>query len=136
MKTENMEKAYQKIANTLNSMIPEEWSRVLLYAEIREGYAHIFFYYYPIQSKQPVYSLKIEENFTIDIQSYNELENLLYDYCEELWNEFGVQQQEQWTSLTFILKNNGKMNIHYQYDDLSQIDPTSKRKQWEEKYLQ
>lgn len=135
MNTENMENIYQNIANVLNDMLPEEWSRILLYAEIREGYAHIFFYYYPINSKKPIYSLKIEEKFNLDIQRYSELENQLYDYCEELWHEFGGQQQEKWTSLTFILDNNGKMKVHYQYNDLSEIDPTSKRKQWEEKYL-
>ncbi|GAF20179.1 hypothetical protein JCM19046_4885 [Bacillus sp. JCM 19046] len=47
MDTKAMETIYQKIANTLTTIIPEEWERVYVYAEMWEGYKRVFFYYYP-----------------------------------------------------------------------------------------
>ncbi|MEK5340606.1 immunity protein YezG family protein [Weizmannia sp. FSL W8-1119] len=63
---------------------------ILKYIERLDAKSRTEFFTYGL-----VYSLKIEENFKIDKHAYNELENLLYDYCEELWNEFAVQEQEQ-----------------------------------------
>ncbi|WP_416876573.1 immunity protein YezG family protein, partial [Kitasatospora sp. SC0581] len=71
----------------------------------------------------------------IDPSRYNELKYKLYDLCEKLWVEFKKQGQEQWTSLTYILENTGKMNIHFTYNDLSQLDPIKKQDKWEDEYL-
>ncbi|WP_084256207.1 immunity protein YezG family protein [Anoxybacteroides amylolyticum] len=45
-------------------MIPEKWKKILLYAEFREGYKKIFFYYYPMDREEPVYSLDIPDLYT------------------------------------------------------------------------
>ncbi|RID89379.1 DUF600 family protein [Peribacillus asahii] len=37
---------YQKIAQTVNEMILEEWSKVLVYGEINKHIRTSFFYYY------------------------------------------------------------------------------------------
>lgn len=47
----------------------------------------------------------------------------LLDNFAELWNEFKNNGQEQWTNLTFILENNGKFKIDYDYTDLSDASP-------------
>lgn len=136
METSNMETIYQQIAYILNDMIPEDWEKVLLYAEMREGYGQVFFYFYPLGSNTPVYSLDIEDQYDVDSQNYRSLKNQLFDCCEQLWSEFQQQGQEQWTCFTYILKHTGEMKIQYSYDDdLSQLDPTTKRERWEEKYL-
>ncbi len=36
METQLMEQIYQQIANILVNMVPEEWSKIFLYAESRE----------------------------------------------------------------------------------------------------
>ncbi|NCG68477.1 DUF600 family protein [Bacillus coagulans] len=136
MNSKQMELIYQQLANVLNEMIPEEWKKILMYSEIREGYAQMFFYYYPINCNQPTYSLDLTDIFdNIDPSRYNELKYKLYDLCEKLWVEFKKQGQEQWTSLTYILENTGKMNIHFTYNDLSQLDPIKKQDKWEDEYI-
>ncbi|MFD1337146.1 immunity protein YezG family protein [Oceanobacillus iheyensis] len=45
MNTKNMEELYQKAIDILTAMIPEEWYRISLYAEVREGYRKVFYYY-------------------------------------------------------------------------------------------
>ncbi|RYL93426.1 hypothetical protein EWI07_07390 [Sporolactobacillus sp. THM7-4] len=36
---------------------------------------------------------------------------------------------------TYILRHTGKMKIEYNCNDPSQLDPTTKRERWKEKYL-
>lgn len=130
-----MEAIYQKVANILVEMIPEEWEKILLYAEVREGFSQVFFYYYPVNQEQPVYSLDIVDMFNIDIPLHRKLKQELYDCFEELWNEFMVQDQELWTRLTYILDNMGKMKLNYGYEDISEISPDEKQDKWEAEYL-
>ena len=130
-----MEAIYQKVANILVEMIPEEWEKILLYAEVREGFSQVFFYYYPVNQEQPVYSLDIVDMFNIDKPLHRKLKQELYDCFEELWNEFTVQDQELWTSLTYILDNMGKMKLNYGYEDISEISPDEKQDKWEAEYL-
>ncbi|MDY0406305.1 DUF600 family protein [Virgibacillus sp. 179-BFC.A HS] len=49
--------------------------------------------------------------------------------------EFKNQGQEEWSSLTFILDNTGRMKLSYDYKDLSQISPVEKQEKWENAYL-
>jgi uncharacterized protein (TIGR01741 family) len=131
-----MEVIYQKVAHILVEMIPEEWEKILLYAEVREGFSQVFFYYYPVNGEQPLYSLDIVDVFNIDKPLHRKLKQELYECFEELWNEFLVQDQELWTSLTFILDNKGRMKLNYGYDDISEISPDEKQDKWEAEYLE
>ena len=135
MQTNNMEELYQQIGNTLNNMIPEEWDKLYAYAEISEFYTSVYFYYYPINKKNPVYSLDIEKKFIVDRKIYRDNEDELDEYFEELWAEFKNQNQEQWTNLTFILESIGKMKIEYGYEDLSEASPVETKNKWMKKYL-
>ncbi|PAF36787.1 cytoplasmic protein [Terribacillus saccharophilus] len=135
METKNMELMYQQIANTLVDMIPEEWDKIYLYAEYREGYKKVFFYYYPENKSKPIYSLDIIDIFNIEEDDFDRLENELYTCFTNLWLEFSKQEQESWSHLTYILDSNGKMKINYGYDDLSEISPVEKQEKWETEYI-
>lgn len=135
METKKMEQTYQQIANTLVNIVPEEWEKILLYAEYREGYKKVFFYYYPKTGVKPVYSLDITDTFNIDEDQFDEMENELYNCFSRLWEEFRNQEQEQWTNLTFILDSTGRMKINYGYEDISELSPVEKQDKWEAEYL-
>ncbi|MBH0156672.1 DUF600 family protein [Fictibacillus sp. 5RED26] len=135
MESKIMEQTYQQIANTLLNIIQEDWKQVLLYAEIREGYKKVYFYYYPEYGGSPIYSLDIVEIYNMVESEYDRLENELYQNISRLHEEFLEQGQEKWTNLTYILENTGKMNINYGYDDLSQLSPVEKQEKWESEYL-
>jgi uncharacterized protein (TIGR01741 family) len=135
METKMMEQIYQQIATTLVNIVPEEWEKIFLYAEFREGYRKMFFYYYPQSRKKPVYSLDIPEIFNISEDDFDDLENELYNSFARLWEEFREQEQEQWTNLTFMLDSTGKMKINYDYEDISELSPVEKQDKWEAEYL-
>ena len=130
-----MEAIYQKVTNILVEMVPEEWEKILLYAEVREGFSQVYFYYYPVNQEQPVYSLDIIDVFDVDQSLHRKLKRELSVYFKELWYEFKIQDQEQWTSLTYILDKNGRMKLNYGYDDISEISPDEKQDKWEAEYL-
>ncbi|WP_231687701.1 immunity protein YezG family protein [Bacillus sp. CHD6a] len=90
-----MEHLYQSIANIVNDMIPEEWEKILLYAEIREGYKKCFFYYNSPNSYKYIYSLGIPDLFSMDDEEYDTLEDELYDTFFKLQQEFKSQVQEE-----------------------------------------
>ncbi|AIC93180.1 immunity protein YezG family protein [Shouchella lehensis] len=69
MDTKAMETIYQKIANTLTTIIPEDWEEVYVYTEMREGYKRVFFYY-PKGRKEPIHSLDIPDWFLLDEDEY------------------------------------------------------------------
>ncbi|HEX9061245.1 MAG TPA: antitoxin YezG family protein [Clostridia bacterium] len=135
MNTSDIEKVYQKIANTLNETIPEEWDRVYMYGEISEGAREAFFNYYPKESKVSVYSHDIPELFEISEDEYDKLLYELLDNVKELWQEFKNSGEEVWTNLTFILESTGKFKIDYDYTDLSEASPRKQHIIWKYKYL-
>ncbi|WP_196591662.1 immunity protein YezG family protein [Pectinatus frisingensis] len=135
METKKMEELYGQIADLLNQMIPEEWSRILLYSEVREGMSQVYFYYYRTSQDKPIYSLDIVDIYNIDKQNFKNFDHKLYDCFERLWEEFKIQGQEPWTHLTFFLDSTGKMKIDYSYEDVSEISPVEQQEKWEAKYL-
>lgn len=56
MDTERLEELYQQGATLVRRMIPEQWDKFYLYAEISEESQQVFFYYYPEGQQIPVCS--------------------------------------------------------------------------------
>ncbi len=135
MKTQVMEELFEKIANKANEMIPEDWDKLFMYAEVSEGASEVFFYYYPKGKNTPIYSLDVVDVFEINEDEFDEMSMELNDYFEELREEFKKNKQEPWTNLTLTLESNGKFNIDYDYTDLSEADSYEQHIVWRYKHL-
>lgn len=118
VRSTSMESLYQEIANQVNNVIPEDWSRLLLYSEMDQYRGATFFYYYPVEGKDPIYSLDIEDMEHIDMDEVQNGLSNLNGLLRDLWNEFIENKQEPWKSLNLSLDSEGKFNIQYSYDDL------------------
>ncbi len=135
MNTTEIEKIYQKLANTLNETIPEEWDKVYLYGEVNDDMQTAYFNYFIKDSNESVYSHDIPELFEISEEEYHCLLDNLTEELYRLWQEFRKSGQEVWTSLTFILESTGKFKIDYDYTDLSEASPRKQHIIWDYKYL-
>ncbi|MEC1551570.1 antitoxin YezG family protein [Bacillus haynesii] len=137
METEKMEKLYQEIAEGINEIIPTEWEKVYLYAEILDDSSEVFFYFNVPQNKDYIYSHNIPEHFNVSEDIYDELLFELHDLFEDLQNEFKQNNPEVWTNLTLTLERNGKFSINYNYDDVIKSDLNGSQRQiiWEYKNL-
>jgi uncharacterized protein (TIGR01741 family) len=127
MNTDNFEDYYQKIGNILNQMIPDDWTKVYLCAQIFGTLSQVFFYY-RTSTNTIKYSLDIPEESERD--DFDSLEYELYNTCNQLQAEFDKQKQSKWTSFSFILDSLGKMTIDYSYDDISNEDPVQLHDKW------
>ena len=136
MVTKGMERIYQEIADILVAMIPENWKNIFLYAEIEGACRQMFFYYYPKWREAPVYSMDMKEMFGLDEVEMDSLEAELCDAFERLHDEFTRNGQKSWTSLTFMLDEEGKMKARFDHEDVSHQDFIERQAKWETEYLQ
>lgn len=88
MNVENVEIIYQKVAVQLNSIIPEQWEKVMVYSEVDEYSDSTVFFYYPKNKQELIYSLDIEDMEGIDEDETNRQLNILDSIFRELWEEF------------------------------------------------
>ncbi|MGG0251712.1 immunity protein YezG family protein [Peribacillus frigoritolerans] len=65
MNESKLNEYYLKIAQTVNEMIPEEWSKVILYGEVNEGTGTAFFFY---QSNISSYIVTISLNHIVLVE--------------------------------------------------------------------
>ncbi len=63
MENQKMGELYQKIAEHLNEMIPSQWEKIVLYAEILDDSADIYFYFTTPTNGDYLYSHYIPEQF-------------------------------------------------------------------------
>ena len=81
---QKLNELYGKIAENLNKTIPENWDKVIMYGEVSEGASEVFFNYYPVGSKESVYSHNIPDLFNVSEDEYRELLLQLINNLEEL----------------------------------------------------
>lgn len=123
---------YQKIAEHLNEMIPSQWKKIILYAEILDDSADIYFYFTTPNNSDYLFSHYIPEHFDVSEEIYDQLLIELQELFEELKEEFKLGNQDIWTNLTLKLENTGKFSIDYNYDDVlsSELDDLQRRDVW------
>ncbi|AVB10418.1 DUF600 family protein [Bacillus velezensis] len=132
MNNEKMGELYQKIAEHLNEMIPSQWKKIILYAEILDDSADIYFYFTTPNNSDYLFSHYIPEQFNVSEEIYDQLLIELQELFEELKEEFKLGNQDIWTNLTLKLENTGKFSIDYNDDDVlsSELDDLQRRDVW------
>ncbi|MCY7949286.1 immunity protein YezG family protein [Bacillus inaquosorum] len=137
METVKIGELYQKIAEYLNEMIQSQWEKIVLYAEILDDSADIYFYFTTSNNSDYLYSHNIPEQFNVSEEIYDQLLIELQELFEELKEEFKLGNQDIWTNLTLKLENTGKFSIDYNYDDVlsSELDDLQRRDVWKYQYL-
>ncbi|WP_259425108.1 antitoxin YezG family protein [Bacillus velezensis] len=133
MNNEKMGELYQKIAEHLNEMIPSQWEKIVLYTEILDDSADIYFYFTTPNNSDYLFSHYIPEYFDVSEEIYDQLLIELQELFEELKEEFKLGNQDIWTNLTLKLENTGKFSIDYNYDDVlsSELADLQRRDVWE-----
>ncbi|MGM0950549.1 MAG: TIGR01741 family protein [Bacillota bacterium] len=138
MKTEKMGELYQKIAEQINEIIPSEWEKVALYAEILDDSSEVYFFFTIPQNQEYIYSHDIPEHFNVNEDIYDELLYELHDYFEELRNEFKTNNEDLWTNLTFIASdlNGTQRQVVWEYKNLGILPKDEDDKQFVINYFE
>ncbi|OKP92323.1 hypothetical protein A3842_02425, partial [Paenibacillus sp. P3E] len=112
-----MEELYQLIGKKLVGIIPDQWEKIYLYAEVLPGSRIIYFYFESATKKELIYSHLIPEIYGVDERIYDRLHGELQEYFVELNKVFRNTLDQPWTNLTMYLEQSGKFNIDYSYDE-------------------
>ena len=105
-------KMLQGIASILEETLPEDWSKVVFYAEYAEG-AFSIEYYVAGSGK---------DDFFMAINKFIEPERA------------ALKPEKRWGSMTLILHSNGKFKVDYDYSDMTE-NAYARKKAWKKKYL-
>ncbi|MGD7043349.1 antitoxin YezG family protein [Jeotgalibacillus proteolyticus] len=132
-----MDRLYKEIAETVNEMIPEDWKKFYLYAQISENGGGTYFFYNTRENDKYMYSLEIPSKFQIDEDEFERKEDLLYKLSKDLRQVFKDNQQELWYSYTMTLESSGAFKLHYDYTDWFETEYSFSDQMiiWKYKYL-
>ncbi|USD84441.1 antitoxin YezG family protein [Bacillus safensis] len=132
-----MEHLYKSICESINEMIPSDWDRVVLYAEILEDSREVYFFFNTKQNQDYIYSHDIPRAYGISKQEYITNLNNLQELFKELRNQFKKNEQDLWTNLTLHLDCLGNLKIEYDYMNIlnSVFSDDERQLFWEYEHL-
>ncbi|KJF45744.1 immunity protein YezG family protein [Bacillus altitudinis] len=132
---ESIERYYKKIAETINEMIPCDWDKVWMYAEILDDSAGINFYFTETNNEERIYGHHIPERYSVSDYVYDHLLVELSEDFEELKKEYIKNGLGTWTTATLELERSGRFSIDYGYEDIlnTGLYGIQRREVWEYK---
>lgn len=81
---EKIEENYKEIAEIINEMIPVEWDKVWMYAEIVDDSSEVNFYFCNPGNEELIYGHNIPEKYSVSNSIYKELLLKLLHSFEDL----------------------------------------------------
>ncbi|MDZ5672554.1 TIGR01741 family protein [Bacillus stercoris] len=137
METKKTQDLYQLISQKLNDIIPCEWTKIYLYAEVLDDSTMVLFHFRTPGDNQIIYSQDIPSHYNVSKDIFKTLLRKLRELFEELRTEHRNNNGDVWTNLTLTLDSSGKFQLDYNYDDIlaSEFDGYERIAIWEYKNL-
>ena len=120
---------YGEIANQMDSMVPCEWKRIVLYAEELGDVSTTGFYFYT-NDEQVYWSEGITDRYEVDEYEYMMQLMQLMELVKELWIEFKNADEEVWSVFTFDIDSEWKFKTNYEYELNDEISDLERRIRW------
>lgn len=115
---------YNELAQKVISMIPVDWSKIYYLGEVKKkqmSWSSVF-YFEETSSKKFVKSHNIPERYKVSQQVYDGLLVELNSILLKINKCFEENEQTIWDQLSFSLNSNGKFNVDFLYDKISDDD--------------
>ncbi|MFU8712852.1 MULTISPECIES: TIGR01741 family protein [Bacillus] len=137
METRKMQDLYQLISQKLNDIIPCEWTKIYLYAEVLDDSTMVLFHFRTPENSQIIYSQDILSHYNVSKDIFKTLLRELRELFEKLRTEHRNNNNDVWTNLTLTLESSGEFQLDYNYDDIltSELDGYERIAIWEYKNL-
>ncbi|MCM3108463.1 TIGR01741 family protein [Bacillus velezensis] len=132
-----MQDLYQIIGEKLNDIIPCEWTKIYLYAEVLDDSTMVLFHFKTPEKRQLIYSQDIPVRYSVSKDSFKTLLREIRELFDELRAEHKNNNDQVWTNLTLTLESNGQFQLDYNDDDIlaSELDGYQRIALWEYKTL-
>ncbi|TYS31220.1 immunity protein YezG family protein [Bacillus pumilus] len=115
---EKIEENYKEIAAIINEMIPVEWDKVWMYAEIVDDSLEVNFYFCNSDSEELIYGHNIPEKYSVSNSIYKKLLLKLLHTLENLKKEYIKNGFGDWSTAIIKMEQPGKFSIEYGYEDI------------------
>lgn len=104
-----LNKLYHNIAQQVSDMIPTDWDEFFLNGEVINQEGGVFFFFKPNGQEQHIYSHYIPRQYNIDKRTYNKELHKLFELTVQLQKVFIENDQEHWSSVTFLVNSTEKI---------------------------
>ncbi|WP_338732631.1 TIGR01741 family protein [Bacillus subtilis] len=137
MENKKLQNLYQIIGEKLNDIIPCEWTKIYLYAEVLDDSTMVLFHFRTPENNQIIYSQDIPSHYNVSKDIFKTLLRELRELFEELRTEHRNNNDDVWTNLTLTLDRSGEFQLDYNYDDIlaSELDGYERIAIWEYRNL-
>ncbi|WP_261311425.1 MULTISPECIES: TIGR01741 family protein [Bacillus] len=137
METKKMLDLHQIICDKLNDIIPCEWAKIYLYAEVLADSTMVLFHFKTPEKYQLIYSQDIPVRYSVSKDIFKTLLREIRELFEELRAEHKNNNDQVWTNLTLTLESDGPFQLDYNDDDIlaSDLDGYERIAIWEYKNL-
>ena len=119
---------YQSIFNTLQEVLPDDWHKVVFYAQYgKNSYSMKYF----VDSSDGVYTecFKLKGISKKDIiKAFAVIDSQIMPVRKEL------SKKDTWSVMTLIVDDEGNFKADFEYEDISE-DSIGYYQRWKEKYL-
>ncbi|AEB62268.1 DNA binding protein [Bacillus amyloliquefaciens] len=99
METKKTQDLYQLISQKLNDIIPCEWTKIYLYAEVLNDSTMVLFYFRTPENNQIIYSQDILSHYSVSKNVFKTLLREIREIFEELRVEHKNNIDQVWTNL-------------------------------------
>lgn len=115
---------YNKLANHIVSMIPEEWESLYYLGEVekeKSSWSSVFYFKDP-KRKEFVKSNNIPQIYQVPKNIYRTLWLQLNSIMLEIYDCFESHEQPVWEQISFSLDKTGKFHVDFFYDVMNNKD--------------
>lgn len=120
--------SYQSIFDILQEILPDDWHKVVFYAEYGES-SYSMKYFVDTGDGQYTDCFDLKDTSKQDIiKVFSVIDSQIMPVRKEL------SQKDTWSVMTMTVDDAGNFKVDYEYKDISE-DPIGYYQLWKEKYL-
>ena len=120
--------SYQGLFNTLQEVLPDDWHKVVFYAQYGES-SYSMKYFVDLGNGVYTDCFKLKDIPKRDIiKAFAVIDSHIMPIRKEL------SKKDTWSVMTLIVDNEGDFKADYEYEDISE-DTIGYYQRWKEKYL-
>jgi uncharacterized protein (TIGR01741 family) len=130
--TPRMNSLYSELARKIAGMMPDEWTKIYLYAEILSDSRTLYFFFQRASDNEIIHFLRIPDRYKVNERIFDRMHHEAIEIAVQLHDEFKANYEKVWTNFTFVLENTGKFSIKFNYTDVnnSGFNITEMQKIW------
>lgn len=126
---------YQQVADNLVNIIPVDWNKILLNAEIFNNGVSVYFVFYDSEKNELKNCNSLVNEYKISGEEIDKLFDEISNLTIDLNEIFTSNDQEKWSTFNFTLENTGKFEVNFEYNNFSETSINDRRENWKKKYL-